>query len=174
MRLPAYQELSREQDRVNNLPLDDSYLVVGPPGTGKTVMALYRANMLDKKRVNVSLLMLSRLLSQYTDDAAESLELEAAISTFHRWFYGFYYSSYGRKYPQVSKFKPDWAAILKQVAKKPPSAHSLPHLIVDEGQDFAPGFFPLARHIARTVTIFADENQRCARRPIVITRIGAS
>jgi superfamily I DNA/RNA helicase len=160
LRLPAYQDLSREQDRVNNLPLDDSYLVVGPPGTGKTVMALYRAKMLTAKQVKVSLLMFSRLLSQYIGDAAESLDLEAAIRTFHRWFLDFYSSSYGRKYPEVSKFTPDWTAILKQVATEPPPARSLAHLIVDEGQDLASGFFLVARHLAQTLTVFADENQR--------------
>jgi superfamily I DNA/RNA helicase len=46
------------------------------------------------------------------------------------------------------------------VAKEPPPARSLPHLILDEGQDFASGFYMVARHIARTATIFADENQR--------------
>jgi Cdc6-like AAA superfamily ATPase len=66
MKLPSYQDLSKEQDRINNLPLEGSYLVTGPPGTGKTVMALYRAQMLSKRNAKAQLLMYSRLLSQYT------------------------------------------------------------------------------------------------------------
>src|SRR5687767_5811755 len=117
MRLPSYQDLSKEQDRINNLPLDASFLVVGPPGTGKTVMALYRAEMLGSKGTELSLLMHSRLLMQYTGDAADELEIVGKIETFHRWFFGFWYKHYKQKYPQVSKWKPDWDQILTTVSK---------------------------------------------------------
>ena len=39
LKLPPYQELSKEQDTINNLPLTGTNLVVGPPGTGKTTLA---------------------------------------------------------------------------------------------------------------------------------------
>jgi superfamily I DNA/RNA helicase len=60
------------------------------------------------------------------------------------------------------------------VATEPPPARSLPHLIIDEGQDFAPGFFLVASHITKTVTVFADENQRINTENSTLARIRAA
>lgn len=160
MKLPSYQDLSKEQDGINNLPLDGSYLVLGPPGTGKTVMALYRTSMLNGNGTKVSLLMYSRLLSQYTSDATNELDLDGSVSTFHRWLYGFYLSAYHKRYPQVKPYMPEWGAILSRLNTEPPPRGTLSHLIVDEGQDLAPEFYLAAQHCATAITVFADENQR--------------
>jgi len=162
MKLPSYQELSKEQDKINTLPLDGSFLVVGPPGTGKTVMALYRAQMLAKKREEFWVLMHSRLLKQYTEDAADELDIRGEVNTFHRWIFGFWYEQYGKKYPSLGRFQPDWVEMLSMVNRNPPPKASLPHLIVDEGQDFAKEFFQVARYLTPALTVFADENQRLA------------
>lgn len=160
MRLPSYQDLSREQDRINNLPLDGSFLVTGPPGTGKTVLALYRASMLHKRNERAMLLMYSRLLSQYTQSAIVELGIDGAVETYHRWLASFYRARYGRNAPSVEPYKFDWTAIHKIVATNPPPANSLPYLIVDEGQDLPKEFYLIAQHMARELTVFADENQR--------------
>ena len=44
VRLPSYEDLSKEQDDGQPTAIrDGDYVVAGPPGTGKTVIALYRA-----------------------------------------------------------------------------------------------------------------------------------
>ena len=160
MRLPSYQDLSKEQDRINNLPLDGSYLVAGPPGTGKTVMALYRSQMLFKRGANVRLLMYSRLLSQYTLAAIAELGIGGAVSTFHSWFYRFYQRSFHKRAPQLAPYVFDWPQVLTDVNLAPPPAGSLPYLLIDEGQDLPESFYMVAQYLARNVTVFADENQR--------------
>jgi DNA helicase IV len=160
MRLPSYQELSKEQDRINNLPLDGSYLVTGPPGTGKTVMALYRSQMLTKRNAHVQLLMYSRLLSQYTETAIRELGIDGVVRTFHSWFTSFYRSTYRQAPPEIERFVYDWQEILTKVNQAPPPADSLPYLLIDEGQDLAELFYLVARHLAKHLTVFADENQR--------------
>ncbi len=65
--------------------LTGNYLVSGPPGTGKTVMALYRAHALEIDDRPASLLMHGNVLSQYTRLAAKGLGIEASVATFHSW-----------------------------------------------------------------------------------------
>lgn len=160
MRLPTYQDLSKEQDKINNLTLDGSHVVVGPPGTGKTVMALYRAQMLSEESMKAVLLMYSKLLSQYTSSAVDELEIDGVVRTFHQWFGGFWKGNYRKNPPQVEPYKFDWPEIMQTLLHKPPRANTLPHLIIDEGQDLSPRFFTLAKYLARRVTVFCDENQR--------------
>lgn len=141
MKLPAYQELSKEQDEINSLPLEASHLVTGPPGTGKTVMALYRTEMLTRQGAEARLLMYSRLLSNYVESAVDELDLAGKASTYHSWLYWFYKSQYRRDLPQDGPYMPAWTEILTKVQEAPPPAASMPFLIVDEGQDLPKEFF---------------------------------
>ena len=160
MKLPTYQDLSKEQDRVNNFPLQGSYLIAGPPGTGKTVLALYRANMLTKKGASSVLLMHSRLLLQYTAAAVKALGIDGSVHAFHSWLWSLYWKLFGRKPPLIAQFTYDWVKILSKLNETPPADNRVPYLLIDEAQDLPKFFFPVARLLARHLTIFADENQR--------------
>ena len=48
MRLPTEADLSKEQREVCNLSADDINLVIGPPGSGKTVVAVYTRRLLQR------------------------------------------------------------------------------------------------------------------------------
>ena len=159
MRIPSYDDLSPEQDEAINLELDGNYLVSGPPGTGKTVIALYRAKLLSDLKKPVRLLMFSNLLSQYTKAFIRQYKLESVVSTYHAWVSEFYQENYRRRPPEVERWRHDWPQIMDNVATNPPPADSLAYLIVDEGQDLPRDFYPVAGHIARNLTVFADENQ---------------
>ena len=144
VRLPSYQELSKEQDRINDLPADGRHLVIGPPGTGKTVMALYRASMLKKRRRKAMLLMYSRLLMQYTENAAGDLLLDGQVATFHSWFSDFYRRNYQMTPPETAplrlRLRPRSCA---WVNANPPKPEILTDLLVDEGQDLQKEFYML-------------------------------
>src|SRR5262245_34569668 len=156
MRLPAYQELSKEQDAINDLPLDGSYLVTGPPGTGKTVMALYRTQMLTKAAAPVQLLVYSRLLSQYVESAVEALDLDGSVRTFHSWFWRFYRDLYGSGPPEIESWVYDWPVVLSRVSGDPPVRARMPFLIVDEGQDLPREFYMVGEYLSKNITVFAD------------------
>ncbi|WP_217913075.1 AAA family ATPase [Miltoncostaea marina] len=165
--------MSKEQDRVNNLPLSGSHLVVGPPGTGKTVMALYRAQRLHKLGSKVLVITHSRLLSQYTDAAIQELGIDGVVTTFHSWFSRFYRRKYGTAPPTVEPYVYDWPTVLTRVNADPPTDGEIPYLIIDEGQDVPKEFYVLARLLATNLTVFADENQRITERNSTIKDIQA-
>jgi DNA helicase IV len=140
MKLPTYQMLSMEQDKINGLPLDGNWLVTGPPGTGKSVMALYRAQMLKKKKRGVRMLTWSRLLQMYMANAMKELNLsETELSTFDKWFLDWWRTEYGG-----SRGMPPKAGV---------------DLLIDEGQDLPNGFYLFAGDTCDHLTVFADENQ---------------
>lgn len=160
--LPTFQELSKEQDAVYSMSLDGNHVVAGPPGTGKTVMALYRAQALniDDRRAHV--LMHSNTLKQYTRLAAAEVEVEGSVDTFHRWFARFWEGHFGCSPPKIAgdQWAFDWDEIARAFARKPPRADTLPDLLVDEGQDLSPSFYQLVSMMASNVSVFADENQK--------------
>ena len=159
-RFPAYQDLSKEQDQVINLPLDGSYLIVGAPGTGKTVVALYRGAMLHSRGDAMLLVTHMKMLREYTDSVIKKFEIEGSIATFHSWFSSYYRSLTGKTAPALAPYVYDWAGVLEGLRSSRLRPGSLLYLIIDEGQDIPKHFYGLARLMSRNFTVFADENQR--------------
>ena len=48
-RLPGIQDLSKEQEDARALPMEGQHLIVGGPGTGKSILALLRARRLSQE-----------------------------------------------------------------------------------------------------------------------------
>jgi len=159
MRLPTYQELSKEQLEIFNLPLEGAYLVTGPPGSGKTVMALYRAQILDDIGIEPEVIMYNNTLEEYTTDASQELEISGHVNTFHSWFWNGYPEWTGDGYPpEVEKYVYMWEEILPELIET--ESTKVGTLLVDEGQDLPTGFYAALQFITGEFTIFADENQR--------------
>jgi superfamily I DNA/RNA helicase len=160
--LPSYEDLSHEQDDVFNLPLDGNFLVSGPPGTGKSVMALYRAEALTIDDRNPAILMFNNVLKQYTQLHARRLGVSGNVETFHRWMAGFWRRTYGCAPPKLGsdEWAYDWPEIATKFMHAPPERAQLADLLVDEGQDMSVGFYRIVRWICTNITVFADENQQ--------------
>lgn len=176
MKLPAFEDLSKEQDLVYNMDLDGNYLVSGPPGTGKSVMALYRAQVLTFDERQPAVLMYSRVLQQYTEQAANEVDVAGNVTTFHKWLWNAWRGWYGASPPTITgdSYAVDWAEVAQRFIADPPELAGLSDLIVDEGQDLALGFFRIARFLARNITVFADENQQLFDHNTTLREIEAS
>lgn len=166
MRMPTFQQLSKEQDRINGLTLDGNWLVTGPPGTGKTVLALYRTKMLKEQDRPVRIILYSRLLRMYVQGALAELKLaESDVSTFDSWIHALF-RTFGREVPRRDgggSYDYDWDAILEVIGQKGLPDAGEGSLLIDEGQDLAKDFYLFAKDLATHLTVFADENQASIR-----------
>jgi DNA helicase IV len=160
MRLPSFRDFSPEQDRIYNLPLTTNYLVTGPPGTGKTVIALYRAQMYAKKKLTPVLLTRSKVLTSYTGSAAQELGIAGQVLTYNSWVSKVYYRHFKEFAPQIADYVFDWSKMMPKLVEVSMSATNKPCLLIDEGQDLPADFYTSVSFMANQLTVFADENQR--------------
>ena len=176
MRLPRRAELSEAQEKfLMEAPFDSPVLCTGPPGTGTTVLALYRAALLEKMGQETDLVMHSKLLSRYVQRSFEELDIDADSKTWHSWLYSLWAKGNGRfRIPQLAPYKPDFMKACDLIRQGiPANAEKLywQNLIIDEGQDFPPMFYLFLMvlmsedsivqgRVRPSVTIFADDNQR--------------
>lgn len=238
MRMPNARQISEEQqDIFEDAPMDGSILVSGPPGTGKTVIAFLRANLLAKKKQDVTVIMFNRVLRRYTENVAKDIHGSVQSKTMHSWFPSWWrahricnqnvkntllieenrvfvncpydqkdelkrlggkwderkqnpftnrcgmwyvplerynakpdaYSQWtGTSYepPEIERWRYDWANIKNMYFDLEQNEMiDWGHLIIDEAQDFEPGFYTFLRMAAKhldsgALTILADENQR--------------
>lgn len=143
-----------------DLSAEGSHLVTGGPGTGKTLIALYRAARLYDDGYNPKLIMYGRLLSQWTRRAARQLEISDSVATFHSWIEKWHRDVFSAPPPKLDEYTPDFDAILQAVLGRKDLRGSHEPLMIDEGQDFDRRVHLIAGWIAESVTVFADENQR--------------
>ena len=157
-----FELLSKEQDLVFNLPLTGQYLVVGPPGTGKSVVALHRAGRVAKSGTNVDLVILTRskLLKEWTKESSTDLKIKSeSVKTYHSWASGWHLGTFGKRIPHFasSTYDFDWKKV-KESLTSSKFAKTL-NVIIDEGQDLPSEFYEVLPLIAKSITVFADENQ---------------
>lgn len=159
MRLPAYDELLEEQQQVMETPLNEDLFVAGPPGSGKTVLAVQRAQAVKEfvGEQGVTTVTFNRMLRRVM-----TLLGATEVSTMHSLIWADYRGRLGVRPPTCpfDQYDYQWPAMLELLRGHERGAHTLEHLLVDEGQDLPVGFFRYARrHLGPTLTVFADENQ---------------
>ncbi|MFE7042708.1 hypothetical protein ACFU9X_25665 [Streptomyces atratus] len=126
----------------------------------KSLLAAHRAVHLALTGRPALLLSRSNLLRQLVRDTLQGLTVPSApveAATVHGWVMRHF--GYGAPRTQDGWF--DWTALTGQAAGTLGTYDgTMPHLVVDEGQDLSPGFYRLVRIAAVSVTVFADECQR--------------
>ena len=160
-------ELSVEQTGLVNFDTDSNLVVVGGPGTGKTVLSVLRAQQIieEDESAEVLILVYNRPLMHLLQHYVSKLGIpRCEVSTLHMWLDEFYKKYKGKKYPRISRrsadeFNPNWDRIIidcKQLKQKHGYVYN--HIIVDEAQDLPIELATISNSLAPSATFFFDPN----------------
>ena len=153
--LPRDKDLTKEQLPIINLPTNEDYVIVGEPGTGKTVMAVYRAGMMRNKKV--LLLVYNRPLMLYlTSLLSQEKYTHCECDTYHNWLSQLYRERFNSTYPQYDTYEPIWDDVKVDLLKL---GKIYDHIIIDEAQDFPIDLFDCLKEVSKNITCFMDPNQ---------------
>ena len=152
-KLPGVDDLNKDQDKVLRLPENGQFLIVGGPGTGKSVVALLRIRKFSKNN-NYQFLAYNKTLSKATLQMVNNLKSETLLKFFNN-----KYESIFQRRPEKN-FGHDFKKIILELEKlNLPSNNE--HLIIDEGQDMSIGFYESLFHCGyENFFIVADQNQQ--------------
>lgn len=156
--LPTENELSDRQKEILSLPVTDSYLVKGGPGTGKTVLAIYRAKRAVEQSSYKPVIMLvyNNPLKGYISAALRQSKIyNVDVSTYHQWIYNMYWEYQLGAVPKFEEsFK--WDKVVKAISG---IGKKYAHIVVDEAQDFPVPLIKLLKMISENYTFFIDPDQ---------------
>ncbi len=165
-KLPGVQDLTKDQEAALAYSSKGQHLIIGGPGTGKTVVMVMRAIQLQKKNAEHVFLVYNHMLHQASQQmAGERFE----SSTYKSWFCRKFWEITGKFVPKQenapSDWPPtDWEACMREtneISTKTTSLNKKEFLIIDEGQDMPPGFYHTLIGLGyENFFIAADQNQQ--------------
>ncbi len=162
--LPRIQDLSKEQERARALPKEGQHLIVGGPGTGKSVLALIRSRRHQTDNDDYIFLVYNHLLN----DASRQLFGSKLVSrTWKTWFPETFEGITGQRTPRCGPDKNDFREIdwntVESIIQKLPAweNEARPFLVIDEGQDMPPEFYEALTNLGfERFFVLADQNQQ--------------
>ena len=169
--LPGIHELSKEAELAVRRgtgagpggPKEERTLVIGGPGTGKTILCLHRAGRHRRLKEYYRFLVWNHLLHR----ASRQLHgEELAGETWETWFDRVFRERTGRALPRKpaegdGDYRPiDWEAV-QRFTPRPLDLAYAPWLVIDEGQDMPPQFYRMLVEFGYTrFFVAADQNQQ--------------
>lgn len=170
--LVPYTELTPDQLQAVEASAYQHRLIVGAPGSGKTLVLLHRAAWLrkrfripdDRYRIFVYTNVLSHFIRAGCDELGIPIE---TVLTFDHWCKDYFERFVSRRIPwDAQKKQPDFeeirARVAEHVRRTEPKLYDF--VLVDEGQDLDAGAFEILRTIAPHVTVAADRKQQIYER----------
>jgi DNA helicase-2/ATP-dependent DNA helicase PcrA len=174
--LPGIHELNKTQDAALALPMEGQHLIIGGPGTGKSVVALLRARRLGDANMTHGVLVYNKLL-QHSNSHLFGKDQPFFAGTWDSWFRRHFKERLSVDVPTLAPDYPggyrpiDWKTVEGQVQ----SLDNVPDqsdkfIVIDEGQDMPPAFYETLKNLGfENFYVAADQNQqihpdRCSSR----------
>ena len=160
--------LTADQLRAVELSPHENRAVSGPPGSGKTLVLLHRADYLARRAgfgpMQFRVFTFGTVLADYMRTALELLGLPAAwVVTFDHWCMEIYRREIGGVLPWDER-GPDFAAVrraVRRLVQEAPRKYALyDFALVDEGQDLDREAYEILAVVARHVTVGLDYQQQ--------------
>lgn len=165
--LPGIQDLNKDQDEALALPMEGQHLIVGGPGTGKSVVALLRARHLARHQKHYQTLVYNHLLN-HSNRYLFGNDKPFSAMTWDSWLRRHFKRHLSTDVPTLEPDYPggyrpiDWDAVERQVQSlEVIEDQSDKFLVIDEGQDMPPAFYrTLTRLGFENFYVAADQNQQ--------------
>ena len=162
--LPGIQDLTKEQEAARALPREGQHLIVGGPGTGKSVLALIRARRHHRERDDYRFLVFNHLLHRAS---GQLFGAGLVGKTWFRWFLDTFEEIAGQSVPRLEPNDKgwreiDWTGVDAIVQALPRGGErQRPFLVIDEGQDMPPQFYRALVSLGfDRFFVVADQNQQ--------------
>jgi len=158
-------ELDEDQQGVISLPIDESVLILGPPGSGKTNLLLLRANYLYLAGYkNILIVTFTRSLKEYIASGASRYRFPATkIMTCREWQIDLI-KQYGGKWVESNNdFQLDREAYkneIRSVVEKNGIEDVYEAILLDECQDYTSDEIKLFDRLSERLFCVGDERQK--------------
>jgi superfamily I DNA/RNA helicase len=167
--------LDKDQEAVMRLPLDDDFLVVGPPGSGKTNLLLLRANYVAQAgSPNILIVVFGRTLREFIVRGSERYQFDAErVKTSTGCFFDLL-KQYGQdRPPENLLFEQVRLELVERVRALRASLPNPPFdaIFLDEAQDFLPEEIDIFCSLGRRIFAVADPKQKVYSGQIGLTSL---
>lgn len=160
----AQSELDEAQRLIISVHSDNSVLVTGPPGSGKTNLLLLRANYLYLAgQRNIAVVTFTRSLREFIASGAEKYDFPPSkIMTCREWQNDLL-RQYGSTVDTTGEFEKDREAYLLAMTELTDQfklSNIFDAILLDEAQDYTPGEIRLFAKLTDRLFCVADERQK--------------
>lgn len=166
MKVVAYPRLSAQQQRAVGLPTNRHQVVVGGPGSGKSLVLLHRATRLVENGIpadRIQIVTYTNALEQYLRSGATQIGLpKDCVTTYDSLISNYFTRLIGGKFPKTAEGDRDYDETRRMVGERVTARprRDFDAVLVDEGQDLGAADFATLRGLSEHVTVVMDSRQR--------------
>jgi superfamily I DNA/RNA helicase len=157
------RELDEDQRAVIALPVEGSFLISGPPGSGKTNLLLLRANYLtNTEHANLAIVVFNRTLREFIRAGNDNYDFDPDNVSTSRQFFDQLLTEAHVDYQHGGTFAIDRQSRLAALDAAIPEGRSplYDFILLDEAQDYLAGELRLFRRLAHNLFMVADLRQQ--------------